>query len=264
MSQTNCASSKRALVESNFEVDADLATDPTLKFFSPLYKPANKLFGKRALITGGDSGIGRGVAVLYAIEGADVAITFLPSERANAVITRDAVHAEGRKCILIEGDLSDAHFCTHALQRTLSELGGIDILVSNAAHQMRKTDITEITKHEWEFTFKTNIEAYFLLAKCAIPHLPAGSAIIATMSDAEQMGSKSLLDYSAAQGAISAFTRSLAQNLVEKGIRVNAIAPGRTSQPEEMAPAYVFLASYADSRYITGVVLPELGGVSGH
>ena len=279
MSQSNRATTKNR--RGTAEPILNDEQSSTAKFLVPQYKPAGKLLGKRALITGGDSGIGRAVAILYAREGADVAITYLPPERKNAAITRDAVLDEGRKCVLIEGDLSDSHFCTQVIQRTLAEFGGIDILVSNSAHQMRKTDITEITKYEWEFTFKSNIEAYFLLAKCAIPHMPPGSAIIATASETETLGSKNLLDYSATKGAISSFTRSLAQNLVEKGIRVNAIAPGpvrspahgeriddkvagRPARPEEIAPAYVFLASFADSSYITGVVLPELGGVILH
>lgn len=265
---------------------------PRPQYKAPTYKAAGKLEGKKALITGGDSGIGRAVAVLYAREGADIAITYLPEEKMDAKETKKAVEEEGRKCLLIEGDLTSAKFCESVIDRVVKDLGGIDILVSNAAHQMRKKNVEDITTDEWERTFKTNIEPYFHLAKFSVPHMKPGSAIIATSSETALFGNKSLLDYSATKGAIDAFTRSLAQNLVEKGIRVNAVAPGpvwtplnpsdqgtepekiesfgskvpygRPAQPEEIAPAYVFLASEADSSYITGVVLPELGGETLH
>jgi NAD(P)-dependent dehydrogenase (short-subunit alcohol dehydrogenase family) len=262
--------------------------EPRPQYQAPLYKAAGKLEGKAALVTGGDSGIGRAVATLYAREGADVAITFLPAEQSDAEVTKQAVEKEGRKCVLISGDLTDASFCKNAVERTVNELGHLDILVSNAGHQNRKESLQDVTDEEWDRTFKTNIYAYFRLAKAALPHMKAGSAIIATSSETGLMGNKMLPDYSATKGAINAFTKSLAQNLVPKGIRVNAVAPGpvwtplnpadkgetpekvakfgadtpygRPAQPEELAPLYVFLASDADSSYITGEVVAALGG----
>jgi NAD(P)-dependent dehydrogenase (short-subunit alcohol dehydrogenase family) len=262
---------------------------PRPRYEAPLYKPANKLQGKRALITGGDSGIGRAVALLFAREGADVAITFLSEEIEDAQHIKTEIEKISRQCILISGDLTDESFCKEAVETTVEELGGIDILVSNAAHQMRKENIEEITFEEWDRTFKTNVYAYFHLAKAAIKHMKAGDSIIATSSETAFLGPKELPDYSATKGAINSFTRSLAKMLIEKGIRVNAVAPGpvwtplnpsdegtlaetitdfgknqpigRPAQPEEIAPAYVFLASAADSSYISGAILAETGGL---
>lgn len=258
------------------------------KYKAPLYKAAGKLIGKKALITGGDSGIGRAVAVLFAREGASIAITYLPEEQTDAEETRIEVEEEGSTCIIIPGDLTKESFCKKAIEKTLSDLGGIDILVSNAAHQMRKNDISEITTEEFEKTFRTNIFAYFHLAKAAVPHMKPGSCIIATTSETATRAPKDLLDYASTKGAIDTFTKSLAQMLIPKGIRVNAVAPGpvwtplnpsdagasqkrikefgkqspmeRPAQPEEMAPAYVFLASDADSSYINGAIIPAMGG----
>jgi len=267
-------------------LDADL--DPKPRYRAPRYKPAGKLENKVALITGGDSGIGRAVAVMYAREGADVAITALPEERRDADDTRRAIEHEGRRCLIFEGDLTSADACRDAVEKTVYELGHLDILVHNAAHQNRKESPEEVDDDEWDRTFKTNIYAYFRLVKAALPHLKKGSAIIATGSITGIQGSSKLPDYSATKGAIHTLTKTLAQNLLKRGIRVNCVAPGpvwtplnaadegqepkdvaefgsdtpieRPAQPEEIAPAYVFLASDADSSFITGVVLPALGG----
>jgi NAD(P)-dependent dehydrogenase (short-subunit alcohol dehydrogenase family) len=261
---------------------------PRPEYQAPLYKAAGKLQGKVALVTGGDSGIGRAVAVLYAREGADVAITYLPAEQEDAEETRDAVQAEGRRCLLMAGDLCDPSYCRDVVEQTVRELGKLDILVHNAAHQNRKESLDQVTEEEWDRTFKTNIYAYFHLAKAALPHLKPGAAIIATSSITGLQGHRLLPDYAATKGAINAFTKSLAQSLIGRGIRVNAVAPGpvwtplnpadeglkakevaefgkktpfeRPAQPEEVAPAFVFFASDADSSYITGEVLSLLGG----
>ena len=252
------------------------------------YKPADKLEDKVALITGGDSGIGRAVAVLFAREGADVAISFLPEEEADALETEKAVRQEGRRCLLLPGDVTSRQFCETLVEMTLQEFGRIDILVPNAAHQTRKKSVLEVSDEEFDRTFKTNIYSYFWLARAALKHMKAGAAIVASSSVTGLLGSKELPDYSATKGAINAFTKTLALEVLERGIRVNAVAPGpvwtplnpadpglppekvaqfgskvpigRPAQPEEVAPAYVFLASDADSSYITGIVLPVMGG----
>ncbi len=261
--------------------------EPRPKYQAPAYKPAGKLDGRRALITGGDSGIGRAVAVLFAREGADIAINYLPEEQRDADETKRAIEAENRTCILIPGDLTDGRFCRELVERTIDELGGLDLLVSNAAHQNRK-QLDELSFEEFDRTFKTNVYAYYHLTKAAVPYLAPGSAIVATSSATGFRGSEELPDYSATKGAINQYTKVLAKQLVDKGIRVNAVAPGpvwtplnaadegmtpekvaefgkqtplqRPAQPEEIAPAYVFLASAADSSYITGIVLPVMGG----
>jgi NAD(P)-dependent dehydrogenase (short-subunit alcohol dehydrogenase family) len=258
---------------------------PRPQYKAPLYKGADKLKGKVALISGGDSGIGRAVATLFAREGADVAIMFLPEEESDANETRQAIEAEGRRALLLPGDVTDLEYCEECIARTVNELGAIDILVNNAAFQKNRESIDEIDFEQLDRTFRTNFYAYFWLAKAAIPKMKKGSCIINTGSITGLEGEKTLLDYSATKGAIHAFTKSLAQNLVEKGIRVNAVAPGpvwtplntqakpakevpkfgsdveigRPAQPEELAPAYVFLASNIDSSYISGDVLPVLG-----
>jgi NAD(P)-dependent dehydrogenase (short-subunit alcohol dehydrogenase family) len=267
-------------------IEAEMQQKPQWR--APKYKPAGKLEGKVALVTGGDSGIGRAVAYLFAREGADVAIVHLPAEQQDADETRQAIEEEGRRCLDIPGDLTDPQFCREAVERTMRELGHLDVLVSNAAWQNRKESLEEVSEEEWNRTFRTNIDAYFHLTKAAVRHMPPGSAIIATSSETGLLGAKALPDYSATKGAINAYTKALAQQLIEKGIRVNAVAPGpvwsplnpadqgmspeklekfgakqpmkRAAQPEEIAPAYVFLASDADSSYITGIVLEEMGG----
>jgi NAD(P)-dependent dehydrogenase (short-subunit alcohol dehydrogenase family) len=265
-------------------LEADLRLRP--QYEAPAYRAAGKLQGKAALITGGDSGIGRAVAVLYAREGADVAIVYLPREQRDADETRHAVEAEGRRCLLLPGDVTDPAFCREAVERTARELGRLDVLVNNAAHQKDTESIADITDEAFERTFRTNIFAYFWFARAALPHLGPGSSIINTGSITGLEGSRTLLDYASTKGAIHAFTKSLAQQLVERKIRVNCVAPGpvwtplnpqskpadqvaefgrdtpmkRPAQPEEVAPAYVFFASLADSSYITGEVLTLLGG----
>ena len=267
-------------------IEADL--NPRPRYQAPNYKAAGKLVGRRALITGGDSGIGRAVAVLFAREGADVAITSLPAERVDAHETRLAVEEEGRRCVLIEGDLSQAEFCRETVERTVAELGGLDVLVSNAAHQNRKSSIDEVTDEEWDLTFRTNVYAYFHLVKAAFPHLAPGASIIVTGSETGFEGPEQLPDYAATKGAIHTLTKVLAKQLASRGVRVNCVAPGpvwtplnvadegstpeqvaefgkktplgRPAQPEELAPAFVFFASDADSSYITGEILAVMGG----
>ena len=260
--------------------------EPRPRYEAPLYRAAGKLEGKIALVTGGDSGIGRSVAVLYAREGADVAIVYLPQEEEDASETRSAIEAEGRRALLIPGDVSDSEFCREAVERVVNELGKLDILVNNAAFQQHQESLEDISDEQWDLTFRTNAFGYFYMAKAALPYLGPGSAVINTGSITGLEGAKQLIDYSATKGAILAFTKALAQNLVPKGIRVNSVAPGpvwtplnvadkpaeqaarhgadtpmqRPAQPEEIAPTYVFLASNADSSYITGEVVTLLGG----
>ncbi|KEF34053.1 short-chain dehydrogenase [Deinococcus sp. RL] len=248
------------------------------------YRGSGKLEGKVALISGGDSGIGRAVAVHFAREGADVAILYL-NEHQDAQDTASMVQAEGRRAFVIAGDIGDPEFCRQAVERTVKELGGLDILVNNAAEQTPQDSITDITPQQLERTFRTNIFGMFYLTQAAMPHLREGASIINTTSVTAYKGSPQLLDYSSTKGAIVAFTRSLSQNLAEKKIRVNGVAPGpiwtplipatfdkervaehgqnvpleRPGQPAEVAPAYVFLAS-EDSSYISGQVLHPNGG----
>ncbi|MES2937645.1 MAG: SDR family oxidoreductase [Pseudomonadota bacterium] len=264
--------------------EADMELKP--RFEAPGYQGSGKLEGMAALITGGDSGIGRAVAVLYAREGADVAIVYLSSHE-DAEETKRWVEKEGRRCVLIPGDLKDPAFCNSAVERTVQAFGKLDILVNNAAFQLHAHSLEDISDERLEETFKTNIFGYIYMARAAVKHLKKGSSIINTGSVVGLRGSKELLDYSATKGAIHAFTMSLASSLIEKGIRVNAVAPGpvwtplnpadrsaeeivefgkqtdfkRPAQPEELSPAYVFLASPVCASYITGIVLPVTGSV---
>lgn len=257
---------------------------PSPVFERPEYKAAGKLAGKAALVTGGDSGIGRAVAVLFAKEGADVAVAYL-NEHPDAEKTKAEVEAEGRKCILLPGDAGRETFGMEAVEKTVEAFGKLDILVNNAAEQHPQSSIEDISEAQLERTFRTNIFAYFFMVKAALPHLKEGSAIINTASVTAFKGSPQLLDYSATKGAIVAFTRSLSQTLIEKGIRVNAVAPGpiwtplipstfpeekvasfgenvpmkRAGQPVEVATCYVFLAS-DDASYIAGQTLHPNGG----
>lgn len=259
---------------------------PRPRYEAPHYKGSGKLEQKVALITGGDSGIGRAVAVLFAREGADVAFTFLKEEKRDAEETKRAVEAEGQRAVALSGDVTDPKVCKRLVKKTVDELGKLDILVNNAAFQQHQKSLEDVTEEQWDQTFKTNIYGYFYMTKAALPHLREGSAIVNTGSITGLEGSKELLDYSSTKGAIHAFTKSLAQNLVERGIRVNCVAPGpvwtplnpadkeaeevaefgadtpmkRPAQPEEIAPAFVYFASEIDSSYVTGEVLTLLGG----
>jgi len=264
----------------------DSAMEPNPRYLAPLYKGSGKLKDRVALITGGDSGIGRSVAVLYAREGADVAIVYLPEEQSDADVVKKAVEAEGRRCLLLPGDVKDSSFCTSAVEQTVAEFGKLDILVNNAAYQETRKKLEDITDEDIDTTFRTNIYAYFYMARAAVKHLPKGGAIINCGSITGLEGNKHLIDYASTKGAIHSFTKSLAQNLIERGIRVNCVAPGpiwtplqpvskpaekvaqhggdtplkRPGQPEEVAPAFVFFASEADSSYINGEILTLLGG----
>jgi NAD(P)-dependent dehydrogenase (short-subunit alcohol dehydrogenase family) len=253
--------------------------------WEPRFKGSDRLKGKVALITGADSGIGRAVAALFAREGADIAILYL-CEHDDAAKTKEIVEKEGRRAMTIPGDVGDKQFCAQAVKQTVDQLGRLDILVNNAGEQHNDQDIEDITEDQLRRTFQTNIFGMFFLTQAALPHLKQGSAIINTTSETMYAGSKHLLDYSATKGAITAFTRSLALNLVKKGIRVNAVAPGpiwtplnpfggqdpakipefgkntpmgRPGQPNEVAPCFLFLAC-EDSSYMTAQVLHPDGG----
>jgi NAD(P)-dependent dehydrogenase (short-subunit alcohol dehydrogenase family) len=267
-------------------IEADLDLQP--RYLAPDYIGSEKLKGKVAIITGGDSGIGRAVAVLFAREGADIAIAYL-CEHADAEVTRAAVEKEGRRCLLWPGDVRDAAFCKDIVERTVKTFGRLDVLVNNAAFQQSCTDIADLEDRQLQETLQTNIVGYFNMARAAVPHMKAGAAIINSGSETGLLGSAHLLDYAATKGAIHAFTLSLASHLLPRGIRVNAVAPGpvwtplnpadrpaakvaefgadsdmrRPAQPEEISPAYVFLAAPVCAGYISGIVLPVMGGPSG-
>lgn len=277
--------SKLPAQEQNKQPGMEKDMNPLPETENSNYKGSNKLQGKNAIITGGDSGIGRSVAIAFAKEGANVAIIYL-NESNDAEETKQLVEEHGGRCLLIAGDIGDESFCKKAVQQTVDELGGLDILVNNAAEQHPQESIMDIDSDQLEKTFRTNIFSMFHLTKLALPHLKEGSSIINTTSITAYKGHPKLLDYSSTKGAITSFTRSLSLQLAEKGIRVNGVAPGpiwtplipstftaeevskhgqdtpmkRPGQPEEVAPAFVYLASHSDSSYVSGQILHINGG----
>jgi NAD(P)-dependent dehydrogenase (short-subunit alcohol dehydrogenase family) len=263
--------------------------DPRPRNRSPHQRGSGKLTGRKALITGGDSGIGAAVAILYAREGADVAIVYLPEEQQDADNVKALVEDEGRRCLQLPGDLRDSSFCSAAVDRAVTELGGLDVLVNNAAVMYQRSSLEEVTDEELEDVFRTNVLGYFFMTRAALAHLGPGSAIVNCGSVAGLEGYPPLLGYAETKGANHTFTKSLAKAVIERGIRVNCVSPGpvwtplnasartpeqmagygkdtdpvplgRPAQPEEIAPAFVFFASNADSSYITGEILSVSGG----
>lgn len=266
-------------------IEDDLVLQP--KYMAPDYKGSQKLKGKVAIITGGDSGIGRSVAILFAREGADVAIVYL-NEHKDAEKTKQIVEEEGQQALLCPGDVTDYGFCKYVVQQVIDEFGKINILVNNAAFQEHAKDLESISEEHFDMTLKTNLYGYFYMTKAVLPHLNERDSIVNTSSVNGWLGNKMLMDYSMTKGGINAFTKSLAKNLVNKGIRVNAVAPGpvwtplnpadrpdkeikkfgsdspmkRPAQPEELSPTYVHLAAPSCSSYITGQIIGVIGGVT--
>ena len=268
------------------EPGLDAKTTPRADHGEETYRGLGRLKGRKALITGGDSGIGAAVAIAFAREGADVAINYLPEEQQDAEHIAKQIELEGRKAVLIAGDIKDEAFCGDLVKKVVDEFGSIDILVNNAGKQVFVGNLEDLTTEQFEHTFQTNVFAMFWITKAAVPHMPAGASVINTTSIQSYQPSPGLLDYASTKGAITSFTKSLAKMLIEKGIRVNAVAPGpiwtplqpshgqppeklkefgqntpigRPGQPAELAPAYVFLASQ-ESSYITAEVIGVTGG----
>jgi NAD(P)-dependent dehydrogenase (short-subunit alcohol dehydrogenase family) len=265
-------------------VEAEMALKPM--FMAEHYKGSGKLQGQVAIVTGGDSGIGRAVAVLFAREGADVAIIYL-NEHDDAAETLRCIEAEGQRCVTVSGDVKDMEFCQDAVDKIVAGWGRLDVLVNNAAFQEHASSLLDLTEERFDETMRTNIYGYFHMAKACLPYMKRGGAIVNSGSVTGLKGAKQLLDYSMTKGAIHAFTMSLAASLLDQGIRVNAVAPGpvwtplnpadqapdkitefgaqttyrRPAQPEELSPAYVFLASSVCSSYISGIILPVTGSV---
>ncbi len=266
----------------------EAALDPAPMYDAPFWKGSGKLEGMAAIVTGGDSGIGRAVAVLFAREGCDVVICHLDEDR-DATDAKAAVEAEGRRAVVMQGDVADPAFSEAVVKAALDAFGRIDVVVPNAAFQEHVEALEDLTFEHFDRTLKTNLYGYFNLVKAAVPHMKAGGSIVMTGSVTGIMGNENLLDYSMTKGGIHAFARSLGTHLAQKGIRVNVVAPGpvwtplnpadkqadqvskfgaktvmkRPAQPEEIAPAFVFLASPQMSSYITGEVLPIIGGYGG-
>ncbi len=268
----------------NFQPGLETLMNPSPAFEDPNYQPGGKLRGKVALISGGDSGIGRAVAILYAKEGADLAIIYF-NEHQDAEMTKERIEQLGRRCLLIAGDVADEMFCNQAVRETIQTFSHLDILVNNAGEQHPQNSILDITSEQLERTFRTNIFAMFYLTRAALPHLQKGAAVINTASITAYQGEVRLIDYASSKGAVVSFTRSLSESLAKQGIRVNGVAPGpiwtplipasfsaeevrtfgstnpmqRAGQPVELAPAYLFLAS-VDSAYMSGQILHINGG----
>ncbi|MGW2383254.1 SDR family oxidoreductase [Streptomyces sp. NPDC001658] len=268
-------------------LEADMRTAP--RYRASRYRACGKLEGKVALITGGDSGIGRAVALLYAREGADVAVVHLPEERPDAEQVEREIREQGRRCLLLPGDLMDPVFCREAVERTVGELGALNILVNNAAYLNSKLELEQLNAEDFDRTFRTNVYAYFHLLMAALPHFEAGDAVIATATEEALKGSTTMIDYAASKAALITLTKSFAVHLAKRGVRANVVAPGptwtplneadrhmppdglahigseapieRAAQPEEIAPTYVYLASDADSSYTVGEVIAVTGGI---